>query len=111
MWLSRTSLSFARSYNVDRLGLARDALFLATKCIYILCTSRRVAIQDLFIQFPGGIMLRQLKRALGVLDLQINCGSRGAYDSVVLGFFMEVNQLEEHCFPMIKCCFPMIKCY
>jgi len=104
MWLSRTSLSFARSYNVDWLGLARDALFLATKCIYIFCTSRRVAIQDLFIQFPGGIiMLRQMKRALGVLDLQINCGSRGAYDSVVLGFFMEVNQLEELCFPMIKC--------
>ena len=50
-------------------------------------------------------MLRQLKRALGVLDLQINCGSRGAYDSVVLGSFMEleVNQLEELCFPMIKC--------
>lgn len=104
MWLSRTSLSFARSYNVDSLGLARDALFLATECIYILCTSRRVAIQDLFIQFPGGIiMLRQLKRALGVLDLQINCGSRGAYDSVVLSFFMEVNQLEELGFPMIKC--------
>lgn len=105
MWLSRTSLSFARSYNVDRLGLARDALFLATKYICTLCTSRRVAIQDLFIQFPGGIMLRQLKRALGVLDLQINCGSRGAYDSVVFGFFMEleVNQLEELCFPMIKC--------
>ncbi|KAG6758407.1 hypothetical protein POTOM_038753 [Populus tomentosa] len=50
----------------------------------------RVAVQDLFIQFPGGIMLLQLKRALGVLDLQINCGSRGAYDSVVLGFFMEL---------------------
>lgn len=47
-------------------------------------------------------MLRQLKRALGVLDLQVSCGSRGAYDSVVLGFFMEVNQLEELCFPMIN---------